>query len=1572
MATELKLHLAMDGAAEVAQELGQASQAIGKSTDTWQQNMRGVSAAMRDTAAAGTELSQSAQRIMDRYDPLGTKLRALTSDMATLRREMGDSSADGAIKAFQGLEGEIEKTKALMAQAGVAGADGFEEAAKAADKSAFATAGARRELLVLGHEAISGNFSRMPGSFMVLAEKMDLTSALLSPMALGFTALAVVAVTLAAAYYQGAHEVSEFNKQMALTGGYAGITKGKFNDMAASIAASTNTGIGTAKQVMQGLISTGRIAGDAFDSVAATAVNFASRTGESSDKVVKDFAKLSDGVVAWATQHDKQYHFLTAAQYEHIAALEAEGETSLAMVATMSALDQHLAANQENIGYVGKAWRLAKEDASGYWDIIKGIGAGQTTDDKATAAAQKALAAQVAYDKAKAQQNAFGGKGADKDYLDSLKKAADDAKASYDALNAARTNDSAAAKAKAQADQVQDAGKKAIEEHNKLIASIRTRQQVEDDAVADYEKGQAAIRAAGNATVDNAAQHADVLKGIHDKLNPDRKETKSAYDAIAASIDAANQKALIELSTGEKISAADQLRISIEKQIDAAMRAGTLTLGERNAALDKLKEALANTTAASAFMQWQKDEAKAVADAQKSYDALIATVMKAAKSRDDGLDSAIAKQRLHNDEIGKTKAQIEDVKAAQEQADISALQGEADRLTAMLAQNDALTAYGDILGLLTPKQVEMSKITLAALNEEIEKRRTLANLLSTGAIREADAQAAKDAAESWKKGWTATDNFARGIFDTWGVQGGNWAQKLGDQVKKALATAFYDYIVRPIVLQIYASVMGSGGTAGAAVLSAMGGNGNAASSVSGLSSLYTMGSKGYSYVSSLFGGSGATAAGGTVDAAVTQATISGGSTTNAALYSNAGYGAGEAGTSSFAGIPVVGWIMMGMMASGAAYDQGFRAGNNGGIGYTVSDGGQLGPNGQISGIDKILQGLGIDGKTAAILSGSALGQQAMYTVLGGYQVSPAGQFLTGTVGGSGTSLQTRTDYTQDHRGPLGIGSYTTHNSDYSAADPGAVSYIDQAVKVVQASVKVFASTLGLSADAVDGFSRSIEVSIGGLDAAGQKAAVDKAITGFMNDMVTSLYGAQISNLAISGEDSSTTLARVATEFLNVNDALNLFGVNLLKVGIDGATAADSLVKMMGGLQAFQTQTADFARNYLTTDQQRAASFNSISSTLQAGGVNVSADQLSKMSRADVAAYVQTLDLTTTAGQKAYAAVMSVEAAFASLTPSLDAVSQAAAQAAAQNAQLIQSALKTYGTAQEQKDFAIAQIQSGLSAGGVNLTADQIGNATRADARNLYNYYANQHTAAGDAAAHAILTQADAFTALTASANDATSAIGGGGGGGGATGALDSLASAAKTAADSIAQEVARINGLVAGPGDVGYAQAQANFAVATAQARSGYTNAAACAPWLSQAMLTLAEANTSTLLELKMIQAQTAASLSTTNSMLGTQYGFSVPQYAVGTNSVPQDMLALIHQGETIIPDGFDPRQFMNEMGASGTSAAFVQAMNAFAAAMASVATNTKDGADAAINLYRLFQFCSPTGQSIQMTAVTP
>ena len=139
-------------------------------------------------------------------------------------------------------------------------------------------------------------------------------------------------------------------------------------------------------------------------------------------------------------------------------------------------------------------------------------------------------------------------------------------------------------------------------------------------------------------------------------------------------------------------------------------------------------------------------------------------------------------------------------------------------------------------------------------------------------------------------------------------------------------------------------------------------------------------------------------------------------------------------------------------------------------------------------------------------------------------------------------------------------------------------------------------------------------------------------------------------------------------------------------------------------------------------------------------------------------------------------------------------------------------------------------------------------------------------------------------------------------------AADAFRSAWQSVADSLFEEVSRIRGLLqSGPGGLTLAAAQAQFAIATGQARAGDQDAARSLPGLSQTLLELATANAGSLLELNRIRAQIAASLEQTGTGLAGRFGLTVPRLSTGTNLVPRDMLAMLHEGEAVVPRPFNP-----------------------------------------------------------------
>ncbi|WP_186137333.1 phage tail length tape measure family protein [Burkholderia gladioli] len=254
-----------------------------------------------------------------------------------------------------------------------------DKAAAAVDKVGHSTNAARREMVVMAHEAFTGNFKNLIGSSMVLAEEYDAVALALSPIGLAALAAAAGIGTFVAALVVGANEAKEFNKSIQLTGNFAGQTSSSIYTMSQQVADMTHSSVGASRTALQELISTGQVASTSLQALGTAMVDQHKRTGESLADIAKDYAKMPEGVAKWAEEHNKAMHFISTAQYEHIRDLEDTGKAQQAMLLTAQALDDHLKSQSvPTVGLLGRAWNYVAEQASKAWENIKSIGRGES------------------------------------------------------------------------------------------------------------------------------------------------------------------------------------------------------------------------------------------------------------------------------------------------------------------------------------------------------------------------------------------------------------------------------------------------------------------------------------------------------------------------------------------------------------------------------------------------------------------------------------------------------------------------------------------------------------------------------------------------------------------------------------------------------------------------------------------------------------------------------------------------------------------------------------------------------------------------------------------------------------------------------------------------------------------------------------------------------------------------------------------------------------------------------------------------------------------------------------------
>ena len=179
----------------------------------------------------------------------------------------------------------------------------------------------------------------------------------------------------------------------------------------------------------------------------------------------------------------------------------------------------------------------------------------------------------------------------------------------------------------------------------------------------------------------------------------------------------ANAAALLQVDTGEKLSAADKFRIASLGQIDEALRKKNITLDVAVALESRMHDIEGNISAGEAAIQQAKDLADALKEQEKATQALVNVGQKEL----DSLDAKIQKQREVNQQIGLTKAQTEALNSARQIQ--SAL---ADEEYAQLLRNAA--AYA---GEYTSAYVQYAN----ALDLAARKKRDLAGLEAQASVK---------------------------------------------------------------------------------------------------------------------------------------------------------------------------------------------------------------------------------------------------------------------------------------------------------------------------------------------------------------------------------------------------------------------------------------------------------------------------------------------------------------------------------------------------------------------------------------------------------------------------------------------------------------------------------------------------------------------------------------------------------------------------------------------------------------------------------------------------------------------
>lgn len=1059
-----------------------------------------------------------------------------------------------------------------------------------------------------------------------------------TPFKIALVAVAGTLGTLAYAYYEGAKQSEDFRKALQATGNMAGVTEGQFNALTKSLAASEKVGVGAARDALLALTQSGRFAGVALESTTAAVIAMSEMTGKSSSDVAKHFSTMADGVAKWAAESNKQYHFITAAQYEQIDTLEKQGRAQEAMTLTSKLMDEALRKNSDSLGYLGQIIEWAKHKWSDFWDAAYDVGRKATIDQQINAARGRLQVATDAAARTASMRNSTFGGTPDKDFDATASKSVIKLN-TYEAQMAAEVERLERLKneqilrdtEKSIQTQLQADGVKAAVELDDIHKRYKRNAEAEKEEQDRYSTMLAARAAAGNGGVDSPELQASIRAQIHEKYSPKGTDNrKQALDAAIAlqeeilaqdkSLYESREKMLDTYHTKFKMSD-DDFTSGRTAARDAYVAAEKQSLNNELALLnnfkaknpveaEEIKKKIADTQrkgqtfSDTESLQSETDRVNALANTWKQYEDVAKAITDQRAKDVTKLEEQIDAQKKHNAEIGKTAAQKEAVSAAIDAEIIKQKESDASYLQSLLDSN----AFDE-------RSRSIYEMRLRAIQDEIDARKQLTKLYAEGSVAEASAATAKKSADDWKK---TADEIDKSLTDAF-ANGFEKAKGLATAFKNFLQNEFNKLVIKPLLQGVSndiaslfnpsggaaASSLGiaSGSTSG--ILSALKGVGN----IPGISSLFAAGSA----ASGIAGTTGVTAA------------INAGASYTSGL---AATGAGGTGFTASGGL--------GFTAAGSAAEAGGA--------LTASAAADAAATAAATSTAAASAGSTILSTLSAAAPYIAAAAVAVKVLSDGFSRGAPETVRTGISGNVTASGFTGENFSYIHRS----GGWAVGGEDYRQSTPAVIDALGKSYKAVVDTTSDFAKTLKLGAIDISTSWKPLVVDFAhtgdaAKDAASNQEALTKAFVGVADSLATDLIP-NITDFQVGNETASVTLQRLATDYKAVETVIGQLGKTSQQafgsVGLASVTAREELVSLAGGLSNFQTQTSFFAQNFLTEAEQLAPTITDVSDKMSAlGYANVT-------TKTQFAALVQSLDLSSSSGKQLFSSLMAVAPQFA--------------------------------------------------------------------------------------------------------------------------------------------------------------------------------------------------------------------------------------------------------------------------------------------------------------------------------------
>lgn len=1024
------------------------------------------------------------------------------------------------------------------------------------------------------------------------------------------------------------------------------------------------------------------------------------------------------------------------------------------------------------------------------------------------------------------------------------------------------------------------------------------------DVTAGWSATSAAIKAAwseeSNAAVISAATQVKVGKDLLAEQKAREEQAKKSAAAAAKAADEAAKKA----ADGAKLAA------SLLAQDSGLSGDFAEKWDKLNAAYETNKISLEDLTQAQKkLLEQQPLMKKAVEDAAKA-------AQSAADARKAEADGIAAWMQAQQQAAAQTLAGVNSrVRSLQE-----------EERAAQLARdsNISLAEAVELVAIARLQEEQAAKFRdgsegWEAIEREISARRELVQVLGQQNIRQREEQ-------GWVDMWASVDRTAHDVFVNVFEGGSNVFKKLGQTLKASVLDVLYQMTVRKWIISIGTSIFGGGFGGAAAAATGSSVAGSAAGGVLNIASMFGAGGLGGSLAAGAGWLTGATTLGGSLSAGMSLL----GTGTMAGSMSGLGMIAGALGPIAL-GVGAVLSLVKGLDDSGTmhtgalsqysakgglenstthgAFGMGF-----GGVDYSAETEKFTGAMAQsiVSMLDSTATTFGKDaGYRAATAFADDTSKDGAW---GGLLISRLEETIVNWdtdrsskwaprefADGAAGKEQYLAAVAQDVRAALdsiGLPGWATNMLD-KLGDGASLEQLAGVVDQINAAKGAFAAfgqympVFGSLADS------ALETLI---DASGGVGPLSANMASFVANFYSDAERLEIASANLSAEFAKLGLEvpRTKEEFRDLVQAQIALGdagaatlAQLLSLG-------DAFASVVDGSSSLDTSlgiTADTIASILDAAIEQASSAQEASSLASQafedqvyGGMRENMlGGLSDMLMGAINPMINSLIGGAAASSAALAAGGAAAAGSLVAGGSMSASANASGGAAAAGAM-----------ASGGSTAASALVGGGAAAGAmVNSVLDQ--------ARAYIDAYSQIMS---DPAIRDMIGEiSDLVGGVAGSAYEGVSSWGGGGGGGWSSpgssmaGGAQDYQDALKGIGDTLEEEVKRLRGLMVTDSDQSRAVLEAQFASATAAARAGDQTALAKLPSISKQLEKATEDSATSAVEVARMRGWLAGSISETMKLLG----LDVPQFDVGTNYVPRDMLAMIHEGEAIVPKAFNP-----------------------------------------------------------------